>query len=107
MGWVTIMMDTPAWTPEPHEAARNAIQLYKQQLRPLIRDAKLYHISASWLTWAEHGSGICLNELSHAANSIPVGNIDIGVLIDVTSVGSGERCRGDFTWLNLVVRPLS
>jgi alpha-galactosidase len=45
MGWVTIMLDTTAWTPEQHEAARDAIALYKQQLRPLIRDAELYHIS--------------------------------------------------------------
>lgn len=46
MGWVTIMMDTSAWTPEQHEAARRAIALYKQDLRPLIRDARLYHVSS-------------------------------------------------------------
>jgi hypothetical protein len=46
MGWVTIMLDTTAWTPEQHEAARLAIALYKQKLRPLIRDARLYHVSA-------------------------------------------------------------
>jgi alpha-galactosidase len=45
MGWVTIMTDTTAWTPEQHQAARRAIALYQQQLRPLIRDAKLYHVS--------------------------------------------------------------
>lgn len=45
MGWITIMMDTTAWTPEQHEAARQAIALYKDTLRPLIRDARLYHIS--------------------------------------------------------------
>ncbi len=45
MGWITIMMDTTAWTPEQHEAARQAIALYKEKLRPLIRDARLYHIS--------------------------------------------------------------
>ena len=45
MGWVTIMMDTTVWTPEQHEAARQAIALYKQKLRPLIRDARLFHIS--------------------------------------------------------------
>ena len=45
MGWVTIMMDTTAWTPEQHQAARQAIELYKEKLRPLIRDAHLYHIS--------------------------------------------------------------
>jgi alpha-galactosidase len=45
MGWVSIMLDTTTWTPEQHEAARRAIALYKQSLRPLIRDARLYHIS--------------------------------------------------------------
>ncbi len=45
MGWVTIMMDTTAWTPEQHEDARQAIALYKRELRPLIRDARLYHVS--------------------------------------------------------------
>jgi hypothetical protein len=45
MGWVTIMLDTTAWTPEQHAAAREAIALYKLRLRPLIRDARLYHVS--------------------------------------------------------------
>ena len=45
MGWVTIMLDTTAWTPEQHEAGRRAIALYKEKLRPLIRDANLYHVS--------------------------------------------------------------
>ena len=45
MGWVTIMTDTAAWTGEQHEAARKAFALYKSQLRPLIRDALLYHVS--------------------------------------------------------------
>jgi hypothetical protein len=34
------------WSPEQHDAARQAIALYKQELRPLIRDANLYHVSA-------------------------------------------------------------
>jgi hypothetical protein len=46
MGWCTIMQDTTAWTPEQHAAARKAFRLYKTQLRPLIRHANLYHISA-------------------------------------------------------------
>ena len=46
MGWVTIMLDTTAWSAEQHQAAKNAIALYKQKLRPLIRDARLYHVSA-------------------------------------------------------------
>ena len=45
MGWMTIMLDTTQWTPEQHAAARAAIRLYKEQLRPLIRDAQLYHVS--------------------------------------------------------------
>ena len=46
MGWCTIMQDTNAWTAEQHAAARQAFQLYKARLRPLIREADLYHISA-------------------------------------------------------------
>jgi len=57
MGWVSIMLDTTAWSPEQHAAARRAFSLYKQQLRPLIRDARLYHISdrpdgAHWTEWS-------------------------------------------------------
>jgi hypothetical protein len=46
MGWTTIMLDTTVWTPQQHQAARQAIALYKERLRPLIRDAFLYHVSA-------------------------------------------------------------
>ena len=45
MGWITIMQDTTAWTPQQHQAARQAFALYKAQLRPLIRDAQLFHVS--------------------------------------------------------------
>ncbi len=45
MGWCTIMQDTTSWTPEQHSAARQAFELYKSKLRPLIREADLYHIS--------------------------------------------------------------
>ena len=45
MGWITIMQDTTAWTPEQHQAAFQAFALYKAQLRPLIREASLFHIS--------------------------------------------------------------
>jgi alpha-galactosidase len=45
MGWITIMLDTTVWTSEQHDAARRAISLYKQRLRPLIREAQLFHIS--------------------------------------------------------------
>jgi hypothetical protein len=45
MGWLTIMQDTNAWTAEQHDTARRAFALYKEKLRPLIRDARLYHVS--------------------------------------------------------------
>jgi hypothetical protein len=45
MGWLTIMMDTTTWSIEQHEEARKEIDLYKKELRPLIRDADLYHVS--------------------------------------------------------------
>ena len=45
MGWTTIMQDTNAWTAEQQSTARQAFQLYKSSLRPLIRDAELFHIS--------------------------------------------------------------
>ena len=39
------MLDTTAWTREQHDAAQRAFALYKAELRPLIRDADLYHVS--------------------------------------------------------------
>ena len=45
MGWLTIMLDTTAWTEEQHNVAKREFQVYKSQLRPLIRDASLFHIS--------------------------------------------------------------
>ena len=45
MGWLTVMQNTNAWTPEQRVAARQEFALYKEKLRPFIRDADLYHIS--------------------------------------------------------------
>jgi hypothetical protein len=45
MGWLTIMLDTSQWSAQERAAAKDEIQLYKQELRPLIRDADVYHIS--------------------------------------------------------------
>jgi alpha-galactosidase len=45
MGWPTVMQNTNTWTAQQHAAAREAIALYKLRLRPLIRDAELFHIS--------------------------------------------------------------
>ena len=46
MGWFTLMLNTTAWSQEEHVAAHEAITLYKSKLRPLIREADLYHVSA-------------------------------------------------------------
>lgn len=45
MGWFTIMQDTTTWTAEQRLAAREELKLYKEKLRPLLRDSELYHIS--------------------------------------------------------------
>jgi hypothetical protein len=46
MGWLTIMLDTSQWSAQERVVAKAEILLYKKELRPLIRDADLYHISA-------------------------------------------------------------
>jgi Melibiase/Glycosyl hydrolase family 36 C-terminal domain len=46
MGWLTVMQNTNEWSAREHAAARRALMLYKTRLRPLIRDAELFHISA-------------------------------------------------------------
>ena len=45
MGWLTIMLDTTLWDAQQHAAAKEEIELYKSQLRPLIREGNLYHLS--------------------------------------------------------------
>ena len=45
MGWLTVMIDTTSWNAEQRRAAKGEFELYKKELRPLIRDANLYHIS--------------------------------------------------------------
>ncbi len=44
MGWFTVMIDTNSWNAEQHAAALDEIAFYKKTLRPLIRDAELYHV---------------------------------------------------------------
>ena len=44
MGWFTVMIDTNSWTGEQHAAAAREIAFYQSTLRPLIRDADLYHV---------------------------------------------------------------
>ena len=46
MGWLTIMIDTNSWSSEQRAEAKKEIELYKKELRPLIRDANLYHVSS-------------------------------------------------------------
>lgn len=45
MGWFSVMQNTNDWTAEQHAAARQEIALYKERLRPLIRDAQLFHVA--------------------------------------------------------------
>lgn len=45
MGWFSLMMDTTSWDAQRHNAAKEEISLYKNLLRPLIREADLYHVS--------------------------------------------------------------
>lgn len=45
MGWCTVMCDTTAWSPEQHDVARHQFDLYKNRLRPLIREGNIYHVS--------------------------------------------------------------
>jgi hypothetical protein len=42
---LAIMTDTRRWTPEQHAAARRLFTAYKDTLRPLIREADLFHVS--------------------------------------------------------------
>ncbi len=56
MGWFSLMMDSNIWTPEQHTVAKGEFALYKQKLRPLIRQANLYHVSAR--PAAQHWDGI-------------------------------------------------
>lgn len=46
MGWLTVMIDTNTWTREQHDVARAELRRYKDELRPLIRSADLYHVAA-------------------------------------------------------------
>jgi hypothetical protein len=46
MGWFTLMLDTTTWTAEQHAIAKEELRLYKEELRPLIRSADLYHVGS-------------------------------------------------------------
>ena len=45
MGWFTVMIDTNSWSAQQHAVAADEIAFYKKTLRPLIRDAALYHVA--------------------------------------------------------------
>jgi len=45
LGWFSLMLDTHAWTAQQRADARAEFALYRSQLRPLIRDADLYHVA--------------------------------------------------------------
>ena len=44
LGWFSLMLDTSKWSPEQRAEARQQFALYKSALRPLIREADLYHV---------------------------------------------------------------
>jgi hypothetical protein len=45
LGWFSLMLDASRWTLAQHDAARHEFALYKSRLRPLIREADLYHVA--------------------------------------------------------------
>jgi hypothetical protein len=45
LGWFSLMLDASQWTAQQREAARREFALYKRALRPLIREADLYHVA--------------------------------------------------------------
>ncbi len=45
LGWFSLMQDTGGWSPEQRAEAGAQFALYKSVLRPLIRDADLYHVA--------------------------------------------------------------
>jgi Melibiase/Glycosyl hydrolase family 36 C-terminal domain len=45
LGWFSLMMDSSQWSPRQRTEARAQFALYKSALRPLIREADLYHVA--------------------------------------------------------------
>jgi Melibiase/Glycosyl hydrolase family 36 C-terminal domain len=45
LGWFSLMLDSGQWTTLEREAAQREFALYKSTLRPLIREADVYHVS--------------------------------------------------------------
>jgi len=45
LGWFSLMLDTSLWSEPQRAAAQREFALYKAMLRPLIREADLYHVA--------------------------------------------------------------
>ena len=45
LGWFSLMLDASQWTAQQRQAAQREFALYKKALRPLIREADLYHVA--------------------------------------------------------------
>jgi hypothetical protein len=45
LGWFSLMLDSSQWTAAQRAAAKQEFALYKTMLRPLIREADLYHVA--------------------------------------------------------------
>jgi hypothetical protein len=45
LGWFSLMQDAGQWSPEQRTEARVQFALYKSALRPLIREADVYHVA--------------------------------------------------------------
>lgn len=45
LGWFSLMLDTSLWSEPQRAAAQREFALYKTMLRPLIREADLYHVA--------------------------------------------------------------
>jgi hypothetical protein len=45
LGWFSLMQDTNQWSPEQRTEARVQLALYKSALRPLLREADVYHVA--------------------------------------------------------------
>jgi len=45
LGWFSLMQDTGQWSPAQRTEARVQFALYKSALRPLIREADVYHVA--------------------------------------------------------------
>jgi hypothetical protein len=45
LGWFSLMLDASQWTAPQREAAQREFVLYKSRLRPLIREADVYHVA--------------------------------------------------------------